>query len=68
MKKLPLFIVSLFCLLSCSNEMKREVIESLLQEWEGKEIIFPQDICFRVGDRDTFVSINSKNLFKFIYN
>ena len=58
MKKIFLFFICLYCLISCNNDTKK--IELLLQDWEGKEIMFPKDLLFYAGDRDTSISIVNK--------
>ena len=59
--KLCLGIVTLgFVLLSCQDR-KQQHIQSLLSEWQGKEILFPQDMEFVVGGRDTVDVIGPVN-------
>ena len=45
MKQL-LYILFLFFLLTSCKEDKKEQFARLVQEWQGKEIVFPQDMAF----------------------
>ena len=50
--KLLLYILLLFLLISC-KENKKEQFARLVQEWQGKEIVFPQDMVFSRFVSDT---------------
>lgn len=50
--KLLLYILLLFLLTSC-KENKKEQFARLVQEWQGKEIVFPQDMVFTRFVSDT---------------
>ena len=41
-----LYILSIFFLLTSCKEDKKEQFARLVQEWQGKEIVFPQDMAF----------------------
>ena len=41
-----LYILSIFFLLTSCKEDKKEQFARLVQEWQGKEIVFPQDMVF----------------------
>jgi len=45
MKRL-LYILFLLFLLAACRENKKEQFARLVQEWQGKEIVFPQDMVF----------------------
>lgn len=47
MKRL-LYILFLLFLLAACRENKKEQFARLVQEWQGKEIVFPQDMVFTV--------------------
>ena len=49
-----------FVLFSCQDR-KQQHIQSLLSVWQGKEILFPQDMEFVVDGRDTVDVIGSVN-------
>ena len=44
--KQQLYILSLLFLLAACRENKKEQFARLVQEWQGKEIVFPQDMAF----------------------
>ena len=44
--KQRLYILSLLILLAACGENKKEQFARLVQEWQGKEIVFPQDMAF----------------------
>ena len=44
--KQQLYILSLLFLLTACRENKKEQFARLVQEWQGKEIVFPQDMAF----------------------
>lgn len=46
-----LFILLFF--LSACQESDKARISSLIKEWEGKEIIFPESICYTIYEKDT---------------
>lgn len=48
-----LVILPGFLLSSCSRSDNRKEIERLVTEWQGKEIIFPDDIIFTRYISDT---------------
>ena len=41
-----LYILSIFFLLTTCKEDKKDQFARLVQEWQGKEIVFPQDMAF----------------------
>ncbi|MTU73400.1 hypothetical protein GMD74_09765, partial [Parabacteroides merdae] len=41
-----LYILSIFFLLTSCKEDKKDQFARLVQEWQGKEIVFPQDMAF----------------------
>ena len=41
-----LYILSIFFLLTSCKEDKKDQFARLVQEWQGKEIVFPQDMVF----------------------
>ncbi|MDE5761855.1 MAG: DUF1573 domain-containing protein [Bacteroides sp.] len=41
-----------FFLISCGNQ-KKESLEFLLQTWNGKEVLFPEDLTFTMKGKDT---------------
>lgn len=41
-----------FFLISCGNQ-KKESLEVLLQTWNGKEVLFPEDLTFTIKGKDT---------------
>ena len=45
MKQL-LYILFLLFLLAACRENKKDQFARLVQEWQGKEIVFPQDMAF----------------------
>lgn len=51
-----------FFLSSCGNQ-KKENIEVLLKEWNGKEILFPKNLTFTVKGKDT-VDFSTSGKFK----
>ena len=47
-----LFVVSLLiCLFSCQNRNKKQV-EKILNDWIGKEIVFPENLNFSIQGMD----------------
>ena len=46
MKRLLFYILFLFLLSSACQDKKKEQFARLVQEWQGKEIVFPQDMEF----------------------
>ncbi|MBC8603074.1 DUF1573 domain-containing protein [Parabacteroides acidifaciens] len=53
MKQQLLYILSLLFLLAACQENKKEQFARLVQEWQGKEIVFPQDMLFTRFVTDT---------------
>ena len=51
MKKYIVLLFALF-LIACSNSRKQDVI-TLLQDWEGREVRFPNHPVFTIQGRDT---------------
>ncbi len=51
--KQRLYILSLLFLLAACRENKKEQFARLVQEWQGKEIVFPQDMVFTRFVTDT---------------
>lgn len=47
-----LYVIILFLFSSCMNAKKEKILE-LLQEWEGREIVYPPDIIFTIQGGDT---------------
>lgn len=41
------------CFISCKKESKKTVVEKIVSEWVGKEIIFPKDISCSFMGKDT---------------
>lgn len=52
MKKILLILLSTLILLSCTDSKRKETI-ALLQEWEGKEVVFPSNPIFTIKGEDT---------------
>lgn len=52
MKQL-IYIVSIFFLLTSCKENKKEQFAHLVQEWQGKEIVFPKEMVFTKFVTDT---------------
>ena len=48
-----ILIVSLLFCISCQQELKRDHITSLVQEWQGKQIKFTNDLVFTKFIKDT---------------
>lgn len=51
MKHLLLVVSLLICLFSCQNRNKRQV-EKILNDWIGKEIVFPENLNFSIQGMD----------------
>lgn len=51
MKKILLILLSTLILLSCTDSKRKETI-ALLQEWEGKEVVFPSNPFFTMKGED----------------
>ena len=50
--RILLLLLSVFCLCAC-HESERDRTLRLVKEWEGKEILFPQNPIFTIQGRDT---------------
>ena len=50
--KIISFLLSLYLFTSCVNTSKRN-IEKVVTEWQGKEIVIPEDIHYKILGRDT---------------
>jgi hypothetical protein len=46
MRNICTYILFLFFLFSCQDNRKREGIIQLVREWQGKEIVFPENMMF----------------------
>ncbi|MCL2311572.1 MAG: DUF1573 domain-containing protein [Firmicutes bacterium] len=49
---------------SCRDNKKRKVVEDIVNEWFGKEILFPEGIQCYMGRKDTLPEICSENFQK----
>lgn len=50
--RILLLILCVFCLCAC-HESERDRTLRLVKEWEGKEILFPQNPIFTIQGKDT---------------
>lgn len=65
---LLLFAVTISSVCSCEAGKKRKEIEKTINEWTGKEIMFPENIIFKSFDKDTvYNSVFEKEYKVFLY-
>lgn len=50
--RILLFLLSVFCLCACHKSERNRILR-LVKEWEGKEILFPDNQIFTIQGRDT---------------
>lgn len=51
-------LIFAFCIVSCSA--KKEKIKNIVQTWQTKEILFPNNLKVKVYGKDTICSIDNK--------
>ena len=49
--------ISLILLSSCSNLEKKRQVASIIEQWIGKEILYPEETVFTVQDGDTLDNV-----------
>jgi hypothetical protein len=60
MKDISLFGLLLFFLFSCQGEKNKENITRLVNKWQGREMIFPENIVFTRYLTDTTDKTNNQ--------
>ena len=56
-KYLFILSISLILLSSCSNLEKKRQVASIIEQWIGKEILYPEETVFTVQDGDTLDNV-----------
>lgn len=56
-KYLFMLSISLILLSSCSNLEKKRQVASIIEQWIGKEILYPEETVFTVQDGDTLDNV-----------
>ena len=60
MNKYLLLLSSILILISCEQSREKEIAK-IMQEWVGREIIFPTDLVFTVEGVDTIIDEKEKH-------